>query len=61
MRKLRGVKPLCDYLESINCPMSESTIYRLMRTKEIPFTKPSTRVILFDLDKIDEWLGGEDL
>lgn len=59
IRKLRGVGPLCEYLESINCPMSESTIYRLMRTKKIPFTKPSARVILFDLNEIDKWLGGD--
>ena len=58
MRKLRGVKPLCEYLASINCPISETTIYRLMRTKNIPFTKPSPRVILFDLDEIDKWLSG---
>ena len=58
MRKLRGVKRLCEYLETVNCPISEATIYRLMRTKNIPFTKPSPRVILFDLDEIDKWLSG---
>lgn len=59
MRKIRGVEALVNYLKSINCPMSKSTIYNLMRTKSIPFNKPTPGVLLFDLDKIDRWLDGE--
>ncbi|WP_313894916.1 helix-turn-helix domain-containing protein [Psychrobacillus sp.] len=60
MRKIRGVKNLVDYLKSIDCPISESTLYRLVRKKEIPFNRPSPGVLLFDLNKIDEWLSGEE-
>ena len=59
MRKVRGVKKVCSYLDSIQCPMSESTIFRLMRTKNIPFSRPAPRVVIFDLDDIDSWIGGE--
>ncbi|QPQ31013.1 MerR family transcriptional regulator [Lysinibacillus sp. JNUCC 51] len=59
MRKVRGVKALVDYLESISCPIGQSTIYSLMRTNRIPFSRPAPRVLLFDLDDIDSWLGGE--
>lgn len=57
MRKVRGVKKVCSYLAEIQCPMSESTIFRLMKTKDIPFSKPSPRVVIFDLDDIDIWIG----
>lgn len=60
MRKVRGVKALVNYLELICCSMSESTIFRLMRTKDIPFSRPSARVVIFDLDDIDKWLGESD-
>lgn len=60
MRKIRGIKRLVDYLESINCPMSVSTIQRLMRSDEIPYSRPAPRVIIFDLDLIDKWLGVEE-
>lgn len=60
MRKVRGVEALVDYLKSINCPIGKSTIYNLMRTKNIPFNKPTSGVLLFDLDEIDKWLGGEN-
>jgi len=59
MRKVRGVKALVEYLQFINCPMSEATLYRLVKRKEIPFNRPSPGVLLFDLDKIDRWLDGE--
>lgn len=59
MRKVRGVKKVCEYLESIQCPMSESTIFRLMRTKDIPFSRPAPKVVIFDLDDIDTWIGEE--
>lgn len=58
-RRVRGAKELSKYLESINCPLSESTIFKLVREKRIPHIRPSNRVLLFDLDSIDKWL--EDL
>lgn len=59
MRKIRGVKKLVEYLLLVNCPISEATIYRLVRTKNIPFHRPTERVLLFDLNEIDKWLSGE--
>lgn len=59
MRKVRGVKALVDYLSSIDCPMSESTIYRLVKGREIPFRRPSPQVLIFDLDAIDHWLSSD--
>lgn len=59
MRRIRGVKALVKYLDSINCPISESTIYRLLRKKSIPFRRPSPQVLIFDLDDIDHWLGSD--
>ncbi len=56
MRLVRGAKALSEYLKSQNCPMSESTIYRLIRTKQIPFRRPSPSILIFDLDAIDKWL-----
>ncbi|RSL32637.1 AlpA family phage regulatory protein [Salibacterium salarium] len=56
MRKVRGVKKVSQYLESINCPMSESTIHRSMREGGIPYKKPTPRIVIFDLDEIDTWL-----
>lgn len=56
MRRIRTVGALLEYLESINCPMSRSTIDRLIKTNEIPFIRISCRVLIFDLDAIDKWL-----
>lgn len=55
-RRVRGAKELVKYLETIGCPMSESTIFKLMREKRIPHIRPSNRVLLFDLDSIDKWI-----
>lgn len=59
MRKVRGVQSISEYLDSINCPISASTIQRLMRIKAIPFSRPSPRVVIFDLDDIDKWISQE--
>ncbi|MEG0471304.1 MAG: hypothetical protein RR588_03120 [Solibacillus sp.] len=59
MRRIRGAKALSEYMESINCPMSEATIYRLLKQKSIPFRRPSPNILIFDLDTIDEWLSVE--
>lgn len=60
MRKVRGAKALAKYLESINCDMSETTIYRLLKTKSIPCRRPSPGILIFDLDNIDRWLSDEE-
>ncbi len=57
MRNVRGAKALSEYLESIGVPMSESTIFSLLREDKIPHRKPSPRILIFNLDLIDEWLG----
>lgn len=59
MAKVRGVKALVDHLESIDCPMSESTIYRLLRTREIPCKRPTPGILIFDLNAIDRWLSSD--
>lgn len=59
MRRVRGAKALSKYMESINCPMSEATIYRLLKQNSIPFRRPSPGILIFDLDAIDEWLNVE--
>jgi len=56
MRNVRGVNRLVSYLDEIGAPMSESTIYNLMRQNKIPHQRPSPRVLIFNLDRIDEWL-----
>lgn len=57
MRNVRGAKALSKYLESIGVPMSESTIFSLLRQNKIPHQRPSPRILIFNLDRIDEWLG----
>ncbi|WP_419960566.1 helix-turn-helix transcriptional regulator [Psychrobacillus sp. BM2] len=57
MRRIRTVGDLLEYLQSINCPMSRSTVDKLLRTNEIPFIRISSRVLIFDLDAIDKWLS----
>lgn len=59
MRNIRGVKNLNEYLEEINCPMSQATLYKLVKEKAIPHVRPAPKVLIFNLDKIDAWLNGE--
>lgn len=61
MRLIRGVKALSDYLKSINCYMSESTIYRLIKQDLIPYKRPAPGILIFDLNAIDKWLTSEDV
>lgn len=60
MRKVRGAKALAAYLEETGTPMSESTIFRLLRANKIPHIRPSDRILIFDLDAIDSWLTVKD-
>lgn len=55
-RRVRGAKELVKYLDSIGCPMSETTIYTLLRKKKIPHIRPTNRVLIFNLDLIDKWI-----
>lgn len=59
MRNIRGVKALVQYLESINCPIGETTLYKLVQQKEIPHVRISSRVLIFNLDSIDNWIQQE--
>lgn len=59
MRMVRGVKALVEYLDSINCRMSHTTIFDLLRQNAIPHSRPSPRVLLFDLNAIDEWIANK--
>ncbi|WP_117161313.1 AlpA family transcriptional regulator [Paraliobacillus sp. X-1268] len=57
MRNVRGAKELSKYLESIGAPISESTIFSLLREGKIPHQRPSPRILIFNLNAIDEWLN----
>jgi len=56
MRNVRGVKRLVSYLSDIGIPISEATIYNLLREDKIPHQRPSPRVLVFNLDVIDDWI-----
>lgn len=60
MRNVRGAKALSTYMESIGVPMSESTIFSLLRQNKIPHRRPSSRILVFNLDVIDQWLSVSD-
>lgn len=59
MRNVRGAKALSEYMRSIGAPMSESTIFTLLRQNKIPHQRPSNRILIFNLDVIDKWINGE--
>lgn len=61
LRIARGVPQLLTYVETVGVSLSSATIYRLIRKKEIPFKRINTQILLFDLDKIDKWLVGEEV
>lgn len=61
MRLVRGAKALSEYLRSINAPISESTIYRLVNQDNIPYKRPAPGILIFDLNAIDKWLSYEDV
>jgi len=58
-RIVRGAKSLSEYLHSIGVPMSESTIFSLLRQNKIPHRRPSPRILIFNLNDIDDWLNHE--
>lgn len=58
MRNVRGAKALSEYLNTIGIPISVSTIFKLLRENSIPHRRPSERILVFNLDVIDEWIGG---
>jgi hypothetical protein len=59
LRNIRGVKALVEYLKEIDVPIGETTIYKLVREKQIPHNRISDRVLIFNLDAIDQWLMKE--
>lgn len=59
MRNVRGVDNLVNYLKEINCPIGETTLYKLVQQKEIPHVRISSRVLIFNLDSIDNWIQQE--
>ena len=59
MRNVRGAEALSEYLHSIGAPMSAATIFKLLRENRIPHQRPSNRILIFNLDVIDQWLKGE--
>lgn len=58
MRKARGIQSLIDYLASINIPISKWAIEDALRRKSIPCSRPTPRILIFDLDEIDVWISG---
>lgn len=60
MRNVRGAKALSEYLDTIGVPMSESTIFSLLRQNKIPHRRPTPRILIFNLDVIDKWLEIEE-
>lgn len=60
LRIARGVPAVIEYIKSQGVELSLSTVSRLIRKKEIPFKRINTQILLFDLDKIDKWLLGEE-
>ena len=56
MRRVIGVNSLLQYLESVQCPMTEEKVNELIAGKQIPHSRPLNRLLLFDLDHIDSWL-----
>jgi len=60
LRIIRGIPGLLEYLKSNGVELSLSTIHRLIRKQEIPFKRINTQILLFDLNKIDRWILGEE-
>lgn len=61
LRIAKGVNALIEYLKENGIELSESSIRRLIRKSEIPFKRINTQTLLFDLNKIDKWIVGEDV
>ncbi|MEC5422074.1 helix-turn-helix domain-containing protein [Virgibacillus sp. C22-A2] len=59
MRNIRGVEKLEQYLIENEVPIGQTTLYKLVREKEIPHIRISSRVLVFNLDSIDSWLQKE--
>lgn len=57
MRNVRGAEALSEYLESKGAPISRSTIFTLLKQNKIPHSRPTPRILIFNLDVIDEWLN----
>lgn len=60
LRIVKGVPGIIEYLKSHGVELSTSTVSRLIREEEMPFKRIDTQILLFDLDKIDKWIVGDD-
>lgn len=58
MRRVRTIDKLLEYLDSVGCPIGKSTISKLIKEEKIPHIRIADRILIFDLDDIDNWLGG---
>lgn len=59
MRVTRGAKSLSAYCTELGVPLSEATIYRLIKVNAIPFKRLSRSILVFDLNAIDRWLSAD--
>lgn len=50
-RQLIDVNELAEYLK-----ITVETLYNWISQKKIPYVKVGSRLVRFDLEKIDEWL-----
>jgi excisionase family DNA binding protein len=60
MSKLIGVQAVTEYLKNTPVAVSKSTVYRLVRMNRIPYSRPTPQIILFDTDKLNAWINGEE-
>ncbi|OXS77964.1 helix-turn-helix transcriptional regulator [Domibacillus enclensis] len=60
MNMIRGIDALVAHLKEQGVPISRTTIFTLLKQKQIPHRRPAPRIVLFDLDKIEEWLKSKD-
>lgn len=60
MNMIRGIDALADHLKEQGVPISRTTIFTLLKQKRIPHRRPAPRIVLFDLDRIEDWLKDQD-
>jgi len=56
LRKAVGIQSLVAYLQSVNYPLSEETVQKLIAAKRIPHQRLLGKTIIFNLDYIDSWI-----
>lgn len=53
MRKVKCVKSLMAYFDSVNYPMTKENLIDRMARKEVPHISPISGILIFDLNHID--------